>query len=290
VLLLLVLLVISPQLYFYTKLLLSQGKKQECEWLNHPPLVCAHAGDTSQAPPNTMAAFRLALDMHVDCIEVDASRTRDGVLVALHDRDLQKMSGISSVHVGDLNASQIYELDAGAGFPEQFHQQQVLTIKSVLRLVAKHVNQVIIDAKVGPPHFEEGMAAAIFSLIRETGCNNCIMWAKADRIVQEFMYLSQDPGSVGYIVMNDTVSGKVTELLRMEGAHVVGAYHGLVTKKLVTTAHRAGKRLHAWTVDDESVMQRTLKAGVDAIITSLPGVLQRVMSSNRQQCMVNGFS
>jgi len=29
---------------------------------------------------------------------------------------------------------QIYELDAGAGFPEQFHQQQVLTIKSVLRV------------------------------------------------------------------------------------------------------------------------------------------------------------
>jgi glycerophosphoryl diester phosphodiesterase len=158
------------------------------------------------------------------------------------------------------------------------------------QLVAKHVNQVIIDAKVGPPHFEEGMAAAIFSLIRETGCNNCIMWAKADKIVQEFMYLSQDPESVGYIVMNDTVSGKVTELLRMEGAHVVGAYHGLVTKKLVTTAHRAGKRVHAWTVDDESVMQRTLKAGVDAIITSLPGVLQRVMSSERQRCMVNGFS
>jgi glycerophosphoryl diester phosphodiesterase len=33
-----------------------------------------------------MAAFGLALDMHVDCIEVDASRTQDGVLVALHDR------------------------------------------------------------------------------------------------------------------------------------------------------------------------------------------------------------
>jgi hypothetical protein len=29
---------------------------------------------------------------------------------------------------------QIYELDAGSGFPEQFHQQQVLTIKSVLRV------------------------------------------------------------------------------------------------------------------------------------------------------------
>jgi hypothetical protein len=36
--------------------------------------------------------------------------------------------------------------------------------------------------------------AYVWMQIRETGCNNCIMWAKADKIVQEFMYLSQDPG------------------------------------------------------------------------------------------------
>jgi len=58
--------------------------------------------------------------------------------------------------------------------------------------------------------------------------------------------------SVGYIVMNDTVSGKVTELLRMEGAHVVGAYHGLVTKKLVTTAHRCKLLVTRISVFDDS--------------------------------------
>jgi predicted dinucleotide-binding enzyme len=57
---------------------------------------------------------------------------------------------------------------------------------------------------------------------------------------------------VGYIVMNDTVSGKVTELLRMEGAHVVGAYHGLVTKKLVTTAHRCKLLVTRISVSDDS--------------------------------------
>lgn len=31
-------------------------------------------------------AYELALNLQVDCIEIDASRTRDGVLVALHDR------------------------------------------------------------------------------------------------------------------------------------------------------------------------------------------------------------
>lgn len=33
-----------------------------------------------------MAAYRIALDSQADCIEIDVSRSSDGVLFALHDR------------------------------------------------------------------------------------------------------------------------------------------------------------------------------------------------------------
>jgi glycerophosphoryl diester phosphodiesterase len=35
-----------------------------------------------------MDAYRIALDSQVDCIEIDVSRSSDGVLFALHDRYL----------------------------------------------------------------------------------------------------------------------------------------------------------------------------------------------------------
>ena len=53
---------------------------------------------------------------------------------------------------------------------------------------------------------------------------------------------------------------------------------------------RAGKKLHAWTVDEEEVMLRLLRTGVDGIVTSVPTVLQRLMGSERQQCAISGFS
>lgn len=53
---------------------------------------------------------------------------------------------------------------------------------------------------------------------------------------------------------------------------------------------RAGKKVHAWTVDEESTMVRMLRAGVDGMITSVPALLQHVMSTERQQCALNGFS
>ncbi|XP_023534993.1 glycerophosphodiester phosphodiesterase GDPD4-like isoform X2 [Cucurbita pepo subsp. pepo] len=62
---------------------MQQGK---CKWMNDPPLVCAHGGDSSKAFPNTMDAYSLALRSQANCIEVDVSRSSDGVLFALHDR------------------------------------------------------------------------------------------------------------------------------------------------------------------------------------------------------------
>lgn len=40
--------------------------------------------------------------------------------------------------------------------------------------VMPHVKQVIIDAKVGPPKYEEGMAIAIFSVVRFP--ETCVYW------------------------------------------------------------------------------------------------------------------
>ncbi|XP_038996643.1 uncharacterized protein LOC120121324 [Hibiscus syriacus] len=64
----------------------AETQLSRCGWLNNPPLVCAHGGDSTNAFPNTMSAYGFALRSQVDCIEIDVSRSSDGVLFALHDR------------------------------------------------------------------------------------------------------------------------------------------------------------------------------------------------------------
>eukprot|EP00268_Persea_americana_P051614 TRINITY_DN5716_c0_g1_i4.p1 TRINITY_DN5716_c0_g1~~TRINITY_DN5716_c0_g1_i4.p1 ORF type:complete len:131 (+),score=15.22 TRINITY_DN5716_c0_g1_i4:78-470(+) len=87
VLLIFALLALIPPLFFHFRLKrLHQMQQRKCGWIEDPPLACAHGGDPSKAPPNTMDAYRFALLAHVDCIEVDVSRSLDGALFALHDR------------------------------------------------------------------------------------------------------------------------------------------------------------------------------------------------------------
>ncbi|GJN28250.1 hypothetical protein PR202_gb16354 [Eleusine coracana subsp. coracana] len=86
-LLLLAVLSLIPPVFFHFRLRrFHRMREMKCGWIANPPMVCAHGGDSTNAFPNSMEAFQMALDSRVDCIEVDVSRSSDGVLFALHDR------------------------------------------------------------------------------------------------------------------------------------------------------------------------------------------------------------
>ncbi|KAA8544559.1 hypothetical protein F0562_022582 [Nyssa sinensis] len=281
---------ILPPIFFHFKLRrFHQMQLRKCIWLNNPPLVCAHGGDSTKAFPNTMAAYRLALHSQVDCIEIDVSRSSDGVLFALHDRDLQRISGNSTSKVGYFSMKEIKELDAVHRIPLEDHDQSIPTIEDALKLISSSVRHVILDAKVGPPLYEKGLAKDILSIVERTQCKNCIVWAKSDNLMRDIMKLSLDV-MVGYIVMKDPSTGARTNLLRMRGAGVVGVYHPLIDEKLVKILHGRNKKVYAWTVDDEVSMQKMLFENVDAVVTSNPTTLQHLMQEIRTQCFEEGFS
>jgi len=53
-------------------------------------LVAAHRGDWRNAPENSLEAYKRAIEMGVDIIEVDLNITRDGVLVIMHDPTIDR--------------------------------------------------------------------------------------------------------------------------------------------------------------------------------------------------------
>lgn len=279
-----------PPIFFHFKLRrLHQTQLKKCGWLNDPPLVCAHGGDSINAFPNTMAAYHLALRSKVDCLEIDVSRSKDGVLFALHDRDLQRISGNSTSKVGHLSMKEIKELGVHHQSAQDFHNHTVPTIEDALMLVSSSVRQVILDAKVGPPSYEKGLAKDILAVVERLQCQNCLIWAKSDNLARDLIKLKSNV-TVGYIVMVDPDTGIKTKLLRMKGAGVVGVHHPLIDEKLVAILHRRNKKAYAWTVDDVDSMRKMLFEHVDAVVTNNPNLLQQLMQDIRTECREEGFS
>ena len=54
--------------------------------------VWAHRGASGYAPENTLDAFRKAVEMGADGIELDVQMTKDGELVVIHDETINRVS------------------------------------------------------------------------------------------------------------------------------------------------------------------------------------------------------
>ncbi|MGK7925031.1 MAG: glycerophosphodiester phosphodiesterase family protein [Spirulina sp.] len=61
------------------------------------PLVIAHRGASGYRPEHTLAAYELAIAQGADYIEPDLVLTKDGVLVARHDRYLSDSTNVAAI-------------------------------------------------------------------------------------------------------------------------------------------------------------------------------------------------
>lgn len=93
-------------------------------------LNIAHRGARGYAPENTLPAFSKAIDMGVDCVELDVHLTRDGKIVVHHDDQLIRCTNItefefSTVKTNDYQLSnysleEIKSLDAGSWYVREY--------------------------------------------------------------------------------------------------------------------------------------------------------------------------
>ncbi|BAV95214.1 glycerophosphoryl diester phosphodiesterase [Ichthyobacterium seriolicida] len=111
--------------------------------------VIAHRGTTFWAPEETEAAFRWARNIGADYIEVDVQMTKDGVLLALHDDNLNRTTNIKEVYPDRANYNtskftleELRNLDAGSWFNKEkpknarksFVNQKISTLEDVFMI------------------------------------------------------------------------------------------------------------------------------------------------------------
>jgi len=95
-----------------------------------PRLVC-HRGASLEAPENTFAAARIALDKGAHIIELDVRESADGVLYVMHDRLVDRTTdGTGRLEL--MSAAEIDALDAGRWFAPEFEGERVPRLDAYL--------------------------------------------------------------------------------------------------------------------------------------------------------------
>ncbi len=141
--------------------------------------LTAHRGYRQKFPENTMIAFKEALKLDIDSIEMDVRMTNDHRVVVIHDPTLQRTTDKSG-HVCDRSLKQVKEADAGIKSGEEFKGERVPSLEEFLELMATRPDvKVLLELKDYPEEYGEFAYASCEETIRL--CKQYGVWGK-DRI------------------------------------------------------------------------------------------------------------
>jgi len=250
--------------------------------------VHAHRGGAGLAPENTLAAFRNALALGVDVLEMDLHVTADGEVVVIHDPTLERTT-TGHGYVRATALADLQRLDAGAWFSAQCAGERVPTLRAVLDLVRGSGNNRVrfnIETKYEPsvPAPPQDFEERALRVIREAGMTNRV-------IIQSFYYpslartktLDRSVATAALRAATDPIPDPVA-VVRAAPADIYSPSIRLVSRATVDAVHRAGIPIVPWTVDDATQMERLLEMGIgtlrgDGIITNYPDRLIPVLRS-----------
>jgi glycerophosphoryl diester phosphodiesterase len=234
---------------------------------DRPPVqIAAHRGHARAAPENTISAIRKAIESGADYAEMDVQQTADGHVVLLHDRDLKRVAGVSR-RLDELSYDEVRRLDVGSWFDPAFSGERVPTLAEVIALCRGKIRLNIELKFFGP---DRRLARAVADIVREQDFESDCLITSLD-----YDALLEVKRHNPRLRTGLTVAYALGEVSRLE-VDALSVRADYLSDELLRAAHRHGREVHAWTVNDAGQMTRLMKRGVDNIISSDPDLGVRV--------------
>ena len=236
------------------------------------PLVIAHRGASAERAEHTLAAYVRAIELGSDGVECDVRLTRDGQLVCIHDRTVDRTSNGSGA-VSSMPLAQLQRLDFGSWFGGD--PASVLTVAALVELVHDAGRPVRLFVEVKHPtryggQVERQLVATLQRVGWLTRDSPVTVMSFADSALHRMhkrapalplvLLLSRVRGTrrIGLLPEAITIAGPDMELLRRDPG-------------FVERARTLGNQVYVWTVDELDDLWTVRRLGVDAVITNRPG-------------------
>ena len=139
------------------------------------PLIWAHRGASGYLPENTLEAFQKAVDMGADGIELDVHKTKDGVLVVIHDEMIDRTSD-GTGWVKDMTYDELLQYNYNRTHQESLSHATIPTLAQVFDLIKPTNLTINIELKTGIV-FYENIEADTVALVREYGLENRVIYS-----------------------------------------------------------------------------------------------------------------
>ena len=217
--------------------------------------IYAHRGASAEYPENTLAAFRRALELGVEGIELDVHLSSDGVPMVIHDATVDRTTNGSGA-VAEMDREELQALDAGNG-------ETIPTLGEVLDLVG---NRLHIDIEIKAN-------AAGEAVLREVDGRD-LRWLISSFDWDVLRHVRSRRSDVELWPLTVAASEEAIAVAREIGAPALAIWHKALDADVVAHLNAQGLGFWPWTVNDPDVAATLVEWGAIGICTDDPAHLQ----------------
>jgi glycerophosphoryl diester phosphodiesterase len=233
--------------------------------------LIAHRGASGLAPENTLASFRLALELGAEAVEFDVHQAADKELVVIHDESLRRTAGRPE-QIRDLSWQELCRFDVGSWFDRRFAAERIPRLGEVMDLVGKRA-EVHLELKRGSAYYPGIEGRVVEFLRRRRTLQTCVV-SSFDHQALRAVRALEPKARLGYLLDDapiETVWEDAKELA-VESLHMSLRQ---VTAARVAGGHRRRLQVLVYTVDEPAEARRLRKMGVDGVFTNFPRLLEK---------------
>ena len=225
--------------------------------------IIAHRGASRECLENTLPAFRRAIDLGADAVELDVHVTADGSVIVHHDPVIRTSSAppdLAGLPIASLTTAQAASLQLSDG-------GAVPTLAEVAALLAGRLT-LYCELKGA------GSARPALDVLRRSGVS-CAVHAFDHRLIADAASYAPDIAR-GVLEVSRHIDAASTP--RAADARDLWQLVDYIDESLVREVHAAGARVIAWTANDPVVVGRLAAWGVDGLCTDDVAMVRRVLA------------
>jgi glycerophosphoryl diester phosphodiesterase len=227
--------------------------------------VVAHRGASADLPEHTLAAYELAIAQGADGLECDVRLTRDGELVCVHDRTVDRTSDGQGI-VSAMTVAELNRLSWGDGKPG------VLTLDTLFGLVRPGV-RLFVETK-HPVRYGGLVEAKLVALLARHGLARPKHKEESPVVVMSFSARAVQR------VRRNAPELPTVMLVGTKVTPRVGDYVGPSIERLRAEPDyvaKAGRPTYCWTVDDPADVELCRDLGVRFVATNKPAATSAIL-------------
>ncbi|MEQ9309970.1 MAG: glycerophosphodiester phosphodiesterase family protein [Balneolaceae bacterium] len=243
-------------------------------------IVIAHRGASFYAPENTHSAFKLAIEMKAEMIELDVSLSKDGVPVVVHDETVDRTTNGKGL-VSNYTLRELKNLETGSWFSDKYSGEPFPTLSEVLAYTKDKISvNIEIKTEAVTDELKDGIIEKALQIVEKAGVGDQVIFSSFDyRVMEHLEKLAPEMSKAILYEKSQSGDMKPSELVTKYKVNAFNCSHRQLSDEWIEDLKTNNIPFFIYTVNDEKLMKTIIEKGASGIFSDKPDLLKKVVEN-----------